>query len=291
MVSRFAHNFSNAKMPTPKLQPYPEYNDALASLARIIQTPRMPPSNSDLTPRIARDGFCFIPASQSQTLLGNPSREQISAFAAHWDGMPLDTYMADGGRYRRRRYATLSIAAGETTATREPDQPHYQHLDYNHLNGGVARHYEPIADDVLDGPIMRALLALGATIFDPLAPGNSWHVEVHQFRIEANPTEQGQPTPEGVHRDGVDFVIVMMVKRHNIREGTTTIHGVDQQLLASFTLIEPLDMTFIDDHRCLHGVTPVEPFESLQPAYRDVLVVTFRTKPGAKFAAVQKEQP
>ena len=176
MVSRVAHNFSNAKMPTPKLQPHPEYNDALASLARIIQNPRMPPSNSDLTPRIARDGFCFIPANESQTLLGNPSREQISAFAAHWDGMPLDTYMADGGRYRRRRYATLSIAAGETTATREPDQPHYQHLNYNHLNGGVARHYEPIADDVLDGPIMRALLALGATIFDPLAPSKSWHV-------------------------------------------------------------------------------------------------------------------
>jgi len=83
-----------------------------------------------------------------------------------------------------------------------------------------------------------------------------------------------------VHRDGVDYVMVMMVKRHNIREGTTTIHGADLTPLASFTLIEPLDMTLVDDHRCLHGVTPVVPLDAAQAAYRDVLVVTFREKSG-----------
>ena len=90
---------------------------------------------------------------------------------------------------------------------------------------------------------------------------------------------RGQPTPEGVHRDGVDYVMVMMVKRHNIVEGTTTIHGSDRRQLASFTLTEPLDMTFVDDHRCMHGVTPVVPKDATQAAWRDVLVVTFRRLP------------
>jgi hypothetical protein len=32
----------------------------------------------------------------------------------------------------------------------------------------------------------------------------------------------------------------------------------------------------VDDRRVYHGVTPVEPLESSSPAYRDVLVSTFR---------------
>jgi len=35
------------------------------------------------------------------------------AFAASWDGMPLDTQLPEGHRYRRRRHATLSVPRGE----------------------------------------------------------------------------------------------------------------------------------------------------------------------------------
>ena len=39
-------------------------------------------------------------------------------------------------------------------------------------------------------------------------------------------------------------------------------------------------MTLVDDHRCLHGVTPVVPLDPAQAAYRDVLVMMFREKAG-----------
>jgi hypothetical protein len=48
-------------------------------------------------------------------------------------------------------------------------------------------------------------------------------VELHQFRIEAGDGEAGLPTPEGAHRDGVDWVIVMLVDRHNVASGVTDI--------------------------------------------------------------------
>ena len=229
--------------------------------------------------RMRTDGFCFLPSAATLQLLDVPLADG-DAFAASWNDMPLDTYMADGGRYRRRRHATLSIASFATAATLEAHQPHYQSLDYNALNGGVARHYQPIDGGIMRGATMSALLALCRRVFGRLSPGRAWHVEVHQFRIEANAAADGRPTPEGVHRDGVDYVMVLMVKRHNIREGTTTIHGADLMPLASFTLIEPMDMTLVDDHRCLHGVTPVVPLDAAQAAYRDVLVITFRGKPG-----------
>jgi len=214
--------------------------------------------------RLRNDGFCFVPSTAAAILLDAPPADW-NLFAASWNDMPLDTCMADGECYPRRRHATLSMAASAVHATLEAHQPHCQSRDDNPLNGGTARHYQPIAEAMVLGPAMCSLLALCGKIFGRLSPGRRWHVEVHQFRIEANAAAGGQPTPEGVHRDGVDCVMVMMVKRRNIREGTTTIHGADRKPLASFTLIEPLDMTMDDDHRCLHGVTPVVPVEPSRP--------------------------
>src|SRR5262249_35358645 len=107
-----------------------------------------------------------------------------------------------------------------------------------------------------------------------------WRVEVHQFRIEMQPGETGHPTPEGPHRDGVDYVLVLLVKRHNIEQGTTTVHDLAHRELGSFTLADPFDAAFVDDARIYHGVTPVRPLEKNQPAWRDVLVVTFKKQPG-----------
>ena len=46
--------------------------------------------------------------------------------------------------------------------------------------------------------------------------------------------------------------------------------------LGSFTLSVPLDAALVHDRRVYHGVTPVEPLDPDRPAFRDVLVATFR---------------
>jgi len=61
----------------------------------------------------------------------------------------------------------------------------------------------------------------------------------------------------------------------------TSIRGTDGRALGSFTLVEPCDAAWVDDHRVLHGVTPVQPIDPAQPGFRDVLVVTFRQEAGA----------
>jgi hypothetical protein len=103
-------------------------------------------------------------------------------------------------------------------------------------------------------------------------------VEVHQFRIEASPDVAGQPTPEGLHRDGVDWVFVMLVSRRNVAEGVTEIGAADGRRLGRFTLTEPGDAIFLDDRRVRHGVTPITPIDAAQPGHRDALVVTFRAE-------------
>ncbi|HUK09321.1 MAG TPA: 2OG-Fe dioxygenase family protein [Stellaceae bacterium] len=211
-----------------------------------------------------------------RTLAQCGSLSDWQAFAASWDDLELDTYMADRGRYRRRRHA---VYAAEMTGAirREPDRPHYQSREYNQLHGGIARRFEPIVPAIGGGSSILTILRFCRTLFGRLAPAShSWDIEVHQFRIEARAEEKGQPTPEGVHRDGVDYVLVLLINRRNIASGTTTIHAPDGRLLGSFTLTKPFDAALVDDRRVHHGVTAVEPLDPLSPAYRDVLVVTFR---------------
>ena len=127
------------------------------------------------------------------------------------------------------------------------------------------------------GQTLGTILAFCRAEFGGLAPGvATWHVEVHQFRIEARRAELGRPTPEGLHRDGVDYVLVLLVDRQNIASGVTTIHGDGGRMLGQFTLTAPFDAALVDDNRVAHGVTPVEPIDPARPAYRDVLVVTFK---------------
>ena len=210
--------------------------------------------------------------------LGEGSLADWDAFAASWASMPLDTHLPEGHRYRRRRHATLSAAAGASVAIREPHAPHHQAREYNTLVGGIDRWFEPIAPAILEGPTFQRVLSFCLRTFGALSPGLPWHVECHQFRIEARAGAQGLPTPEGVHRDGVDWVLVMLVARENIASGTTTVHATDGALLGSFTLAAALDAALVDDHRVQHGVTAVEPLDPARPAYRDVLVVTLRRK-------------
>ncbi len=209
-------------------------------------------------------------------MLDGASMDDWPAFAASWNDLAPDTYLAATGRRRRRRHATFSIGP-EDGLQRESHQPHFQSLQHNPLQGDIQRWFRPISPALADGTSLRRIIEFGHQLFAPLAPDSRhWHVETHQFRIEASAGEAGEPTPEGVHRDGVDYVLVLLIDRQNIESGTTTIHADDGGLLGSFTLTHPLDAALVDDTRVSHGVTAVTAFDPARPAHRDVLVVTFK---------------
>lgn len=222
-------------------------------------------------------GFAFVHAEEMRvTLQRAGSLEDFSPFAASWDDLGLDTYMADGGRYRKRRFAVFGARMGVPAIERKAHQPHYQSRDYNTLNGGIERWFSPILPEIGSGPTMTAILRFCRDLFERLSGPHDWHIELHQFRIEARRGVEGRPTPEGRHRDGVDHVLVLLVGRRNVQSGMTTIHDLAGRTLGSFTLTEPLDAALVDDRRVMHGVTPVEPVDPRESGFRDVLVVTFR---------------
>lgn len=231
---------------------------------------------------LARKDFIYLAPERTRGLIeqvaGTNSLSDWSEFCDSWNNLRVDDYMRDGGRYRKRRHATLSALPSSRLFQVEPHRPYFQSLQYNHLNGGVARHYEPIEKDILRGATMSALIKVGCEIFGRLAPYYPWHIEVHQFRIEADKEMEGKPTPEGIHRDGVNYVMMVMVQRRNLINGATTIYDLGKNRLNEFTLQNPLDMAIVNDERVFHGVTPIVQLDPELPAVRDVLVITFHRR-------------
>jgi hypothetical protein len=232
---------------------------------------------SALHETLRRDGFSFVAGQVMQQLFERRhALDDWARFAASWDHLAPDAYLASVGHHRSRRYA---VFAADTSGAivRQPHQPHYQSRDYNNLQGGIERWFEPVLPEVAGSYSLRTVLEFCRDFYGELSPDvSAWHIEVHQFRIEARPGEPGQPTPEGVHRDGVNYVLVLLIDRHNIVSGTTTIHAADGRELGSFTLTHAMDAALVDDSRVFHGVTAVEAHDPTQPSHRDVLVVTLR---------------
>ena len=237
---------------------------------------------------LRRDGFAHLSPGDVDPALIEAGLADWSGFAASWDRLEPDDYMNDGGRYRRRRHAVFALrrSAGEAPLAgstcvlveRLADRPHLQAVEHNRLNGGILRRFAPVEAATAAHPALHAVLRYAFGIFDGLAPRaippGGWVTEVHQFRIEASGTMAGQPTPEGAHRDGVDWVLVMMIGRRNVSAGETSIFDRAGRALGSFTLTAPREVALVDDLRCLHGVTAVRAVDPSRPAYRDVLVVT-----------------
>ena len=238
------------------------------------------PSIDSLIPHATGPGFVSIPGAEFRALVGEAALKDWAGLASSWNELDLDHHMADGGRSRRRRFARFSAVS--ETISREPHAPHFYSGDYNHLNGGVDRWFAPVTDAITEPPVTKRLLALCLQTFTKARGeaqrGLPWSIEMHQFRIEPKGGAPGTPTPEGMHRDGVDWVFVALVARVNVLGGVTTVGDATGCALGAFTLSEPLDAVFLDDVRVRHGVTQVRVLQPDQKAYRDVLVFTFRER-------------
>lgn len=206
----------------------------------------------------------------------------IDAFARSWDDLTPDGFMADGGTYRTRRHATMVGDRAGGAVLAQPHQPHFQAVAHNTLNGGIERHYDPILPEIVDGPVMTALLRFATSAFGALAPFHTWHIEVHQFRITAV-EGGGKRTPEGIHHDGVNYVLMTLLERRNVSGGTTSIHRSGNQI-TEFSLERMLDTALVNDERVAHGVTPIEAVLPDRTGYRDVLVITFKRKSASQDA-------
>ena len=204
-----------------------------------------------------------------------PALSALQQLRAEWDALPIDAYLRDGGRYRRRRHASFIVDADCVAPV--PHRAHWQPLEYNALHGGLERWFEPMLPAVTAQPVWNALLRAISGVCSTLKGAQPWFVEAHQFRIDTT-DGIGRPTPEGAHRDGVDFVAVLLVERHAIKGGETRVFEADGPAGQRFTMTQPWTTLLLDDARVVHESTPIQPTsQDIAQGHRDTLVLTFRS--------------
>ena len=232
------------------------------------------------TNQLKNHGYAVLNPNQTCTLLGG-SEAVFSPWLPSWNDLPPDAYLKDGGRYRRRRHScfTVNIDLKSNQVTHTPHRAHWQPLEYNALHGGMQRLFEPMASNLVQSSAWTSMLCkLGQLCTDLKPETTTWFVEAHQFRIDTT-DGIGRPTPEGAHRDGVDFVAVMLVSRHGIKGGETRVFDIDGPAGQRFTMTEPWTLLLLDDARVIHESTPIQPVQiDGEVGYRDTLVLTFRAE-------------
>ena len=217
-------------------------------------------------------GFVLLAPAELAALTAVPVAA-MSRWLPFWDRLAADEYLRDGGRYRSRRHGCYveDVGSGEMNAT--PRRPHWQSTDYNALHGGIDRWFEPLEDLLVQDPYWSELLRSLGGFFGRIAGVDRWYIEAHQFRIDAS-EGVGRPTPEGAHRDGVDFVAVILVNRQDVKGGETRVFQADGPLGVRFVIEQPWSALLLDDARVIHESTPIQPTGPVP--VRDTLVLTYR---------------
>ena len=89
-------------------------------------------------------------------------------------------------------------------------------------------------------------------------PVQGLQVDVHQVRQQCYQGVSAHNAPEGIHRDGADYIVsAFVVQRKHVRGGVSTILSQDKDPIFSTTLQEGEGL-FHEDRELWHYVEPIE---------------------------------
>jgi hypothetical protein len=188
------------------------------------------------------------------------------AFRPFFEGLPVDPNIK--GNYRLRRLSRFRIT--EDGFVKMPHGYLFQSKEYNPLVGDIKREFAELDGILVELDMFRALIQTFRD-FCALRPGAE--VGVHQIRTTCSPEISGNPAPEGIHRDGTDFVGIYSINRTNIQGGKTQLYTRKSDDPVFDKILHPGEFVLINDRRFFHYTTPVCP-EGEGEGTRDVFVLT-----------------
>ena len=206
-------------------------------------------------------------------------RESRERFGRDWAHLELDPHMADGGKYRLRRYGLFELSASSGQLTHVPGAPFFQSLKVNPLNGGEHRHFAALTADTVNNPFLRDLIRFDfAQLTSKQHIESDWLVGVHQIRILATPGVPGNPTPEGSHRDDETYTAQHLIARVNIDGGINYFNGSGPKPTRRpdnvWKQLSYFDSYYFD-RSLWHSVSPIVSGKRGGDGHRDVILIDF----------------
>ncbi|MBQ0214884.1 2OG-Fe dioxygenase family protein [Proteus vulgaris] len=178
-------------------------------------------------------------------------------------------------------------------------------------DSGAQRHFRALDDRWQSNTAYQALLKLKMLLIQ----GNTFtprHLTdqqspksistVFHLRLIAQPDSLSELSIEGVHKDGVDHTMIVMMNKHNVKDntGALRVHSPQEAIGTPWQEINPenvlyehnnaqyLDVLLIADNELNHSGTPIFTHDNKNQAYQDFMVLLSRyptvdTHPSHKF--------
>nr|WP_295784099.1 2OG-Fe dioxygenase family protein [Rhodoferax sp.] len=183
--------------------------------------------------------------------------------------LALDTYIPVKNRFRRFAQYRMIYQDGDWQFEQLPHRAYVTYSKYNNVAGGIKREYQPLLTD------FTSHIRLAAEAI-PLPIGEPWQINVHQYRIFVDKERQGVIVPEGVHRDGHEYVFIGVYNRSNINGAEMSLRHADDKDTPFFATTIGVDQGVVfNDRNLWHYVDEIEPIDANCEAYRDTVVVAF----------------
>ena len=229
----------------------------------------------DVRNELETTGFCRLRANELR--ITDELFEGWLSLSIDFSDLPSDDYLPGGGKYRFRRYGRLSFSPASGELSRLPREDYYQSRDINQVTGGYVRKFAPLLDSTCENPFLQELIRFDFSQFplDAAMKAGEWEVHAHLIRVTANESELGQPTPEGIHRDGAEYVTVHLAELVNAGGGDVSIYDDDRNLLSTFRLEQVMDCYLFHDASLWHAAAPIHPLAPAHQAIRSILTFDF----------------
>jgi len=174
------------------------------------------------------------------------------------------------GSYRLRKYSHVLVDCEVDTQISDLGVTQFkQSSKYNQHQGGMARNFNSIDEDVLQSPGMLEIVKafMDACKFVVV------EMDIHQMRVKC----QGgatQLSPEGWHQDGYDCIAMIGINRCNIMGGEILLSTSKTEPPFLEAVMDPGTMVIVDDSHLWHNGGAIQPVINDEPAYMDAMVFT-----------------
>jgi hypothetical protein len=187
-----------------------------------------------------------------------------------FDFLPRDIYYPNE---RYRRYSLIDINKNKIIG----NESFNQNKHYNNYLGDKIRKYDNINPYLLNDYTFLKFLNLFKenTILECKNNAlieNINKIYVHQIRVNAT-NENINPVPEGIHRDGFNFICIACINRFNIEGPFNEILDFNENIINK-KIINSNNTLILNDKKYYHNVTNFKKKNKYLKGYRDIFVLT-----------------